>query len=139
MKTKRNNDGNVKGLTMKAKKKRADTVQVHWVMDGKHTKGWVHHHGMDKYGLPELEIRDIPNFVGGYALVLLRQVCEYMLDSGKVIRLGETMSISPPMGFRFVQSVPIPGEEDHYATERWQIVDVECCCDKCGLKPSERN
>jgi hypothetical protein len=124
---------------MKGNKKRADEVKIQWVPDGKATKGWIHTHGMDQHGLPELEMRDIPNFLGEYAADLLEQVCDYMLESGMTIRLGETMAISSRTQFRFVLPVPIPGHEDHYATERWQIVDVECCCENCGLKPSELN
>lgn len=94
---------------------------------------------MDEHGLPELEIRDIPNFLAEDAARLLKHVCKYMQDWEQPVRVGETMATSDRTRFRFVQPVPIPGHEDHYEAQRWQIVDVECACGNCGLPPSERN
>ena len=37
-------------------------VCFHWLVDGE-TKGWIHTHGMDVLGLPELEIRSCPAFL----------------------------------------------------------------------------
>jgi hypothetical protein len=90
-------------------------------------------------GLPELEIRDCPAFLGESAARILLAVCDYMLDSGTVVKAGETMGISDKTRFRFVKSSPIPGEEDHYETERLQIVEMECRCDTCRLSPSQMN
>lgn len=53
-------------------------AQIHWVTNGEHTKGWVHTHGMDEHGPPELEIWDIPNFLAEDAARLLKHVCKYM-------------------------------------------------------------
>ena len=114
-------------------------INIQFVINGQDTKGWVHTHGMDQYGLPELEMRDVPGFLGEDAGRFLNSVCDYMLDSGSVIKLGETMAISPRTRFRFIKPDPIPGEEEHYEVERWQIVDVEGCCEECCLKPSELN
>lgn len=83
-------------------------------------------------------VRGVPGFLAESAASLLNQVCKYMQESGKTIQLGETMATSPRTRFRFVQGEPIPGEEEHYESERWQIVDVECRCDNCGSKASER-
>jgi hypothetical protein len=114
-------------------------VEFHWITDGGKTKGWVHTHGMDRLGLPELEIRDCPAFLGESAVRILREVCDYMLNLGTVVQAGETMGIWDRTRFRFVKSGPIPGEELHYEVERLQIVEMECNCDECGLTPSELN
>jgi hypothetical protein len=114
-------------------------VQFHYLTDGRETKGWVHTHGMDCFGLPELEMRDIPGFLVEDAARMLKAVCDYMLDSGNKVCVGETMALSDRTVFRFVMSVPIPGEEEHYEVERWQIVEVEHRCEECGLKSLDRN
>jgi hypothetical protein len=114
-------------------------VTIHWVMDGRETKGWVHTHGMADLGLPELEVRGCPTFLGESAASILLGVCDYMLDSGMVVRAGETMGISDKTRFRFVKPTPIPGQEEHYEVERLQIVEMERGCDTCGLSPSQLN
>lgn len=103
-------------------------VRFDWVLG----TGWVHSHGMDRYGLPELEVRNVPDFLAEAAARLLRHVCNYMLDSGRTVRAEETMATSPNTRFRFVRPEPMPGMESHYETERLQIVDVEGVCGCCG-------
>lgn len=118
------------------------TIQVHCVTSGEPTKGWVHTHGMAEYGLPELEIRGVPVFLADPAAAVLREVCAYMLDSGKTIRLGENMGLDENTVFSFRKPISIPGEEDHYAVERWELIDIPdiCVCDECraaGRQPGE--
>lgn len=111
-------------------------VQMHWVTD----QGWIHTHGMDAIGRPELEIRDCPSYLGEAAARILREVCDYMLNTGRVVKAGENMGVSPKTVFHFVQPEPIPGSEDHYEVERLLIVDTGGhCCDVCGLNPAELN
>lgn len=93
-------------------------IHVHCVTSGEVTKGWVHTHGMCKHNLPDLEIRGVPVFLAGAAMAVLRSVCDYMLDSGKKINLGENMALGERMVFSFRKAVPLPGEEDHYEVER---------------------
>jgi hypothetical protein len=114
-------------------------VQFHHVISGSHTKGWVHTHGMDRLGLPELEMREVPAFLVEAAANILREVCDYMIDSGKKVSLGEMMAASKQTVFRFVKAEPMPGQENHYHMERWQIVEVECGCAECGAKSAETN
>lgn len=111
-----------------------ERVRIHWVTDS----GWLHTHGMDSLGLPELEIRDVPAFLAEDAGRLLRQVCDYMADCGVRIRPGETMAISPHTRFKFVIPEWMPEDQGHYTTERLRIVEAETACQCCGLKPSER-
>ena len=87
---------------------------------------------MDRFGLPELEIRNVPAFLAGGAATILRTVCDYMIDSGKKVALAETMAISDQLVFRFEKAEPIVGQENHYDAERWQIVEAECVCSECG-------
>jgi hypothetical protein len=88
--------------------------------------------GMDRLGLPELEMREVPAFLSEAAANILRHACDYMIDSGKTVVVDETMAVSPRTAFRFVKAKPIPGQDDHYETERWQIVEIECQCAECG-------
>lgn len=116
-----------------------ERIQIHWVTSGKDTKGWIHTHGMDQHDLPELEVRGVPNFLAESAASLLRYACDYMIDSGREVRLGEVMATTERTRFRFVKSKPIPGEEHHYEVERWEIVEVDVPCDDCGSTAAELN
>lgn len=107
-------------------------IHFHHVISGDDTKGWVHTHGMDRLGLPDLEMRNVPGFLAESAAKILREVCNYMADSGKKVSVGEAMATSERTVFRFVTAEPIPGQENHYETERWQIIEVECQCEECG-------
>jgi hypothetical protein len=114
-------------------------IQFHHLTDGRHARGWVHTHGMVRFGLPELEMRGIPGFLAEDAARILKRVCDYMIDSGAKVSVGETMALSDRTVFRFVKAVPIRGEEEHYQVERWQIVEVEPRCEACGLNSVEKN
>jgi len=116
-----------------------ERIQIHWITSGENTKGWMHTHGMDQHGLPELEVRGVPGFLAESAASLLRNACDYMLTSGREVHLGEVMATSERTRFRFVKSQPIPGEEEHYAVERWQIVEVDVPCEEYGCTPAELN
>jgi len=107
-------------------------VTMHHVTSGKTTKGWIHTHGMKELGLPELEIRNVPSFLADGAARLLRHVCRYMNEPGVVVKPGETMETSPHTRFRFVKSQPIPGQDNHFEDERWQIVEIEMMCEECA-------
>ena len=48
-----------------------------------------------------------------------------------MVQVGETMALSPKTAFRFIRPDPIPGEDEHYQDERWQIVEIEPSCDMC--------
>ena len=115
--------------------RREKRFDMHWVIG----TGWIHTHGMAERGFPEIEVRDVPDFLAESAAALLRSVCNYMLDEAVHIKPGETMATSPQTRFRLVKPEPLPGEEDHYTVERLQIVDVEQICESCGLKESELN
>jgi rubredoxin len=112
-------------------------IQFHHVISGSDTKGWVHTHGMDRFGLPELEMRNVPGFLAEVAANILREACDYMIDSGRQVSLGETMAVSERTVFRFVKAKPIPGQDNHYKTERWQIMEVECQCQECGATKTQ--
>ena len=86
---------------------------------------------MDRFGRPELEMREVPGFLVEAAASILREACGYMIDPGNTVSVGETMAISDRTVFRFVMAEAIPGQECHYEMERWQIVEVECHCEEC--------
>lgn len=99
-------------------------IQVHMVTSGELTSGWVHSHGMNAFDLPEIEIRGVPTFMMFAAGVLVNEVCDYLLNSGKKVELGQTMRVGRDMPFRFEKLPPIPGDEGHYQVERWTLVDL---------------
>ncbi len=113
-------------------------IQFHHVVSGRDTKG-VHTHGMDRLGLPELEMREVPGFLVEAAANILREISDYMSDPGNNVSVGETMAISDRTAFRFAKAMPIPGQENHYEVERWRIVEVECQCEECGQSEGRKS
>ncbi len=115
--------------TKKPVRKRIDPVEairIEVIPSGAGARGWVHTHGMEKFGLPELEIRGAwPVFLTGEAVKILNRVADYMLNSsGKKIRKGETVALDRYTVVRFMSLEPIVGEEGHYQVARWTLVDV---------------
>lgn len=113
-------------------------ITLHAVTNGTDQTGWIHTHGMDKLGCPDLEIRGVPLFFVSEAATLLNHVAAYMVAlarSGKdEIRLGQTMSTAPSSTFRFIKLDPISGDEDHFEHERWALSDdpMRGLCDDCA-------
>lgn len=112
-----------------------ERVIFHWVIGS----GWVHSHGMESLGLPEVEVRDVPAFLAEAAADLLREVCDYMIESGKRIKPGETMALSQRTRCRFLAAEPTPGDEAHYRAERLTVVEVKSVCDCCGPQSPDSN
>jgi hypothetical protein len=113
-------------------------VVTHYLFDGEFTKGWLHTHGMQEIGLPELEMRNVPSMFVEAAERLLKEVCAYMQRPDVVVRLGETMAVSDQTRFRFVKPAPIPGQEGHYEHERWQLAEIDSSCDACRLAQADQ-
>lgn len=101
-------------------------IAIHIVSDD---RGWVHTHGMDKLGLPELEIRGVPLYFAGLAVGLLNHVAQYMYDgkngvgSAKPVELNQVMSVDAMSTFKFVKLPPMEGDEAHFEVERWALSD----------------
>lgn len=114
-----------------------EATVVHMVFDGEKTKGWVHTHGLDKFDLPELEIRDIPVFMMTSAGRILNLVSDYLLNGDKPIKVGETMVFGDGAIVKFIEAEPIPGDEEHYQVERWQLVDPASTMLKCAACDGE--
>lgn len=112
---------------------RRERVRIHWVIDN----GWLHTHGMDRAGFPELEVRQVPGYLAEPASELLNILCDYMLSSGKRVKPGEVVAVSPRTSFRLIEPQPMPGDEDHYVTQRLQIIDVESGCHCCGARAAD--
>ncbi len=113
-------------------------IQLHLVTDGATSRGWLHTHGMDRFDLPDLEIRDLPLFLGPAAASLLNGVCNYLLNSGKVAKVGETMELGPMCYVEFQLAEPPLGTspeeiETHYQGVRWRLVDPAAMTGMCGL------
>jgi hypothetical protein len=63
-----------------------------------------------------------------------------MIETGRVVKAGENMGISPKTVFHFTEPEPIPGSEDHYEVERLLIVEMGGhLCDECGGNAAELN
>lgn len=119
-------------------------IVVHHVTDGP-AKGWIHTHGLDAHGKPELEIRSVPLFLGGVATGLLNDLADYLLnDAASPVVAGQLVS----WGRRSIQVLEARPDEDagydpaHYLTTRLVLVDPpsdRCACDECVRESARRS
>jgi hypothetical protein len=123
-----------------APKKRIDVqkeIQIDMIVDGP-AKGWVHTHGLSRFGRPELEIRNVPSLFTSAAGALLNEVADYMLnDTDKPVLAGQKMQIGRWTVFKFheAKADEVAGyDENHYRAPRLRIdgVDMKCSC--CQLE-----
>lgn len=131
---------------MSRKKKKVEiqeVMEVHHVYDGDDTVGWIHTHGLEKYGKPELEIRNIPLFLGPAATYLLNQIADYVVNQNMDIKPGEKMSIGTgrPIFIQFEKLPPIQSSLNHFREERLALIDppeaYQCAeCAGCAIDKS---
>lgn len=117
-------------------------IVIHMVTDGQTTKGWLHTHGMKEFGLPELEMKGIPRFLFQQAGILLNHVAQYMYDvigSDNPVRLGQNMQAGPMCFVKFVKATPIPGDEEHYSYDVWEVTEYAEFYDRCCMDPRHQH
>lgn len=95
-------------------------IDLHIVSEGP-TKGWVHTHGMAKFGKPELEMRNVPLFLAHAASSLMNAVCDYILNEGAVIKTGENVSLG---GMCVVRIEELPLLDETHPGPRWTLTDA---------------
>lgn len=110
----------------------ATPIEIHNVIGTPQSGHWLHTHGMDRLGLPELEIRGVPSYFVDPAGEVLQQISKYMQEPGRAIRIGETIQIGPHSVAKFEISEPIKGSENHYEVERWSLAAVGSSGCVCG-------
>jgi hypothetical protein len=94
--------------------------------------GWAHTHGMDKFSLPELEIRGVPEFFFEEAARMLNMFASYMLNSGEKVYVGQHLQFSDLQRFALVEAKPLENAEHHYEYPRWTLVEPsQCTCSRC--------
>lgn len=116
-----------------------ETIIVHIVSHDEKLLSWVHSHGMEKFGLPELEMRDVPLVFSFAAGVMINVVADYMFNE-KRVKLGEVVEHDREL-FYLMRLEPMKGQEDHYSCDRWallhpivavrKIEKSTVCCDGC--------
>jgi hypothetical protein len=103
---------------------------VHILSDG---SGWIHTHGLDKHGLPELEVRDVPMFLAVDAVMLLNAISSYMLNNtDKKVLAGQNMQVGD-RHVAFENGIPVNAkvDADHYKTRRLRVVDAPYMLGSC--------
>lgn len=115
-------------------------LSIHMVFDGEQTKGWVHTHGMNKFGHPELEVRGVsPVFLMPMVGNLLNNIADYMLNTDNKVIEGHKMTVGP-FTFRFMKLEPIPGDEEHYVHPHLALTDLEVMkCAHCSMEDHEEH
>jgi hypothetical protein len=118
-------------------------MAVHVLTDGP-SKGWVHTHGLAAHGMPELEMRNVPLFLGAAATGLLNDLAEYLLnDLAKPFVAGDLVHWDRSR----IQVLEACADEDagydpdHYRTKRLVLADPPddgCACDECARELAGR-
>lgn len=120
-------------------KKRIDVrkvVQLDFVTNGP-AKGWVHTHGLAKFGRPELELRNVPSYFVSISGELLNEIADYMLNDApeKPVLAGQKMAIGRFTVFKFHNFGPDEKagyDGNHFeGVTRLCIGDVEMPCQCC--------
>lgn len=119
-----------------------EMVQIVALSEG---PGWVHTTGMElNFGLPELEIFDIPRFMYPAAGQILYGACDYLLNSGKTIEVGTAVQLGRLPPLQFIES---PGQPDcvesrawYTGRNVWRLVDLPVSphvCEHCAKSDKE--
>jgi hypothetical protein len=90
--------------------------------------GWIHTHGLATLGKPELEVRGCPDMLSQYAVALLMSTARQVARGLDALRPGFSffsvlVSNLCTFSVHITESVPIPGEEDHFRDARWLLGD----------------
>ncbi len=118
-------------------------IVVHLVTDGP-AKGWLHTHGLDAHGKPELEIRDVPLFLGSAGTGLLNDLADHLLNDAASLVAGELVA----WGRSSIQVLEARPDDEagydaaHYRTTRLVLVDPPgdaCACDECAKERARRS
>ena len=110
-----------------------DHIDVHYVGD----RRWMHTHGMDMFGLPDLEARGVPGWLVYQAARVMNNICDYLVHCGETVDEGDPFEIGDSI-FTLRPVKPYKGLEDHYETPRWCIMDFELKCDECDVGPEKQ-
>ncbi len=107
-------------------------IQIHYVTSGA-CKGWVHTHGLARYGRPELEIRKVPPLFATSAARMLNEIAEYLLESKRPMLPGHTMELGRDL---LLMQEGKPDEahgydELHYRVPVLTVTAIEPECEFC--------
>lgn len=73
---------------------------------------WLHTHGMEQFGLPDLEVHFDDGNQRGYFMRLLGNAAVYMIHQGRVLKVGDTSEMAGDgIGYRIVPVKPNPGHQ----------------------------
>lgn len=112
-----------------------EEIQIHSLTDGP-AKGWIHTHGLARHGKPELEMRRVPSLFFCSAGQMLNDIGQYMLDSGRSIRVGDTMELGRTLLLMLEGKADEEGGYDasHYRVPVLTVTALEHACEQCAAK-----
>jgi hypothetical protein len=121
-------------------------IALHYITDGP-ARGWLHTHGLAAHGKPELEIRNVPQFLRGAAGGLLNELADYLLNdatkplvAGQLIDLGGTTSLQVVAGRGDAEAGYDPAHYD--GCVRLTVGDppeTGCECEECAREHARRS
>ncbi len=119
-------------------------IALHLVTEGP-GKGWLHTHGLAAHGKPELEMRNVPLFLGQAAAAVLNDLADYLLNdaaaplvAGELVKYGDS-------SIRVVAGRPDADagyDPSHYEDGVRLVVedppDTGCACEECAKELARR-
>jgi hypothetical protein len=119
-------------------------INLHHVTDGP-AKGWLHTHGLAAHGRPELEMRNVPLFLGAAAAELLNDFADDLLNDAAAPLLANQLVQWGSSSIRVVEGRPDANagyDPAHYDGVRLVLVDppdTGCACDSCATELAGRS
>jgi len=103
---------------------RRSAIDVHHILGGP-THGWVHTHGLAQLGLPELEIRGVPAFLGAAASRLLVEVANHLAEGKDTAEAGVLIQLDKQPAIRLDALGPTDDyDADHFQAVRFCLMDA---------------
>ncbi len=112
-------------------------IVLHHVTDGP-AKGWLHTHGLASHGKPELEMRNVPLFMGAAGAGLLNDLADYVLNDAAAPFVAGDLVQWGKAAIHLVEGRPDAAggfDPEHYEDARLVLVDPPesgCACDQCA-------
>jgi hypothetical protein len=103
-------------------------IVIHAIVGDEVLNGWVHTHGMVAHHKPELELFIRPVFMIPLVFDFVNDVAEYILNSPKEVKAGDTMQMGNHR-FKLVAANPLPDQEAHYDYDVLRLEDIGYPCD----------
>ena len=67
-------------------------TNTHWAK--RDNENWIHTHGMEQFGLPDIQVKFTENAKASYYRELLNNTAIYCIKNGPVLQVGDTAELA---------------------------------------------